>query len=156
MLEDRLAWPCSSVPSRPPVTSPSCHRGIVMTGGVLLPAGGIAARYLPPPADRNPEIVDQIVFPLGAAASDLEPIAGRSVNEVVGAGGNAAPDLNRSGCGDDRRTRRERHHSGGTGSGRGTASRRTHWTRRPRRRCDSAQVGPLSGGRVRPNSWSSR
>jgi hypothetical protein len=82
----------------PPVTSPSCHQGIVMTGGVLLPAWGISSQIRAPPADRNPEIVDQIVFPLGAAASDLEPIAGRSVDELVGAGGNAAPDLNRSGA----------------------------------------------------------
>ena len=69
-----------------------------MTGGVLLPAGGIAARYLPPPADRNPEIVDQIVFPLGAAASDLEPIAGRPSTRSSALGGNAVPDLNRSGA----------------------------------------------------------
>jgi hypothetical protein len=46
--------------------------------------------------DRNPEIVDQIVGPLGAAASELEGTLGRSVDEVAGAVGSAAPDLDRS------------------------------------------------------------
>jgi hypothetical protein len=46
--------------------------------------------------DRNPEIVAQIVSPVGAAASELARTAGRSVDEVVGAVGTAAPDLNRS------------------------------------------------------------
>ncbi len=46
--------------------------------------------------DRNPEIVAQIISPLGAAASELTRTAGRSVDEVVGAVGSAAPDLNRS------------------------------------------------------------
>ena len=46
--------------------------------------------------DRNPEIVDQIVGPLGAAASELEGTVGRSVDEVAGAVGSAAPDLDRS------------------------------------------------------------
>jgi hypothetical protein len=45
--------------------------------------------------DRNPEIVDQIV-PLGAVASELERTAGRSVNEVSGAVGSTASDLDRS------------------------------------------------------------
>ena len=35
--------------------------------------------------DRNPEIVDQIFGPLGAAASELEGTVGRSVDEVAGA-----------------------------------------------------------------------
>src|SRR5688572_26882807 len=43
--------------------------------------------------DRNPEIVDQIVAPLGAAASELEGTVGRSVDEVVGAVESTAPDL---------------------------------------------------------------
>ena len=46
--------------------------------------------------DRNPEIVDQIVGPLGAAASELEGTVGRSVDEVAGAVGSAAPDVDRS------------------------------------------------------------
>ncbi len=46
--------------------------------------------------DRNPEIVDQIVPPLGAAASDLERTAGRSVDEVSGAVESAASDVDRS------------------------------------------------------------
>jgi hypothetical protein len=46
--------------------------------------------------DRNPEIVAQIVSPVGAAASELARTAGHSVDEVVGAVGSAAPDLNRS------------------------------------------------------------
>jgi hypothetical protein len=43
--------------------------------------------------DRNPQIVDQIVGPLGAAASELE---GSSVDEVAGAVGSAAPDFDGS------------------------------------------------------------
>ena len=46
--------------------------------------------------DRNPEIVDQIVGPLGAAASELEGTVGRSVDEVAGAVGSAAPDVDGS------------------------------------------------------------
>src|SRR5215213_5953184 len=46
--------------------------------------------------DRNPEIVDQIVPPLGAAASELERTTGRSIDEVSGAVGSAASDLDRS------------------------------------------------------------
>jgi hypothetical protein len=46
--------------------------------------------------DRNPQIVDQIVAPLDAAASELEGTVGRSVDEVAGAVGSAAPDLDRS------------------------------------------------------------
>jgi len=46
--------------------------------------------------DRNPEIVDQIVPPLGTAASELERTTGRSVDEVAGAVGSAASDLDRS------------------------------------------------------------
>jgi hypothetical protein len=46
--------------------------------------------------DRNPQIVDQIVGPVGAAASELEGTVGRSVDEVAGAVGSAAPDLDRS------------------------------------------------------------
>ena len=46
--------------------------------------------------DRNPEIVAQIIPPLGAAASELGRTAGRSVDEVSGAVGSAAPDLDRS------------------------------------------------------------
>ena len=46
--------------------------------------------------DRNPEIVDQIVPPLGAAASDLERTAGRSVDEVSGAVESAALDVDSS------------------------------------------------------------
>jgi hypothetical protein len=81
--------------------------------------------------DSNPEIIAQIISPLGAAASELTRTAGRSVDEVVGAVGSAvpelsrtagrsvdevvgavgsaapaAPDLNRSVDEDDRRTRR--------------------------------------------------
>jgi hypothetical protein len=46
--------------------------------------------------DRNPQIVDQIVGPLGAAASELEGTVGRSVDEVAGAVGSAAPEIDRS------------------------------------------------------------
>jgi hypothetical protein len=46
--------------------------------------------------DRNPEIVDQVVGPVGAAAGELEGTVGRSVDEVTGALENAAPDLDRS------------------------------------------------------------
>jgi hypothetical protein len=46
--------------------------------------------------DRNPEIVDQIVAPLGTAASELEGTVGRSVDEVVGAVESTAPDLDDS------------------------------------------------------------
>jgi hypothetical protein len=46
--------------------------------------------------DRNPEIVDQIVGPLGAAASELEGTVGRSVDEVAGAVGSAASDVDGS------------------------------------------------------------
>jgi hypothetical protein len=46
--------------------------------------------------DRNPEIVGQIVGPLGAAVSELEGTVGRSVDEVAGAVGSAAPDVDRS------------------------------------------------------------
>ena len=46
--------------------------------------------------DRNPEIVDQIVAPLGAAASELVGTVGRSVDEVAGAVGSAPVDLDRS------------------------------------------------------------
>jgi hypothetical protein len=46
--------------------------------------------------DRNPEIVDQIVGPLGAAASELEGTAVRSVDEVADAVGSAPVDLDRS------------------------------------------------------------
>jgi len=48
--------------------------------------------------DRNPEIVEQIVPipPLGAVVSELEPTAGRSVDEVAGAAGSAALDLDPS------------------------------------------------------------
>jgi hypothetical protein len=48
--------------------------------------------------DRNPEIIDQIVGPLGAAAGEVEGTVGRSVDEVAGAVGSAAPDLDRSGA----------------------------------------------------------
>jgi hypothetical protein len=46
--------------------------------------------------DRNPEIVEQIVAPLGPAASELEGTVGRSVNEVGGAVGSAPVDLDGS------------------------------------------------------------
>ena len=46
--------------------------------------------------DRNPEIIGQIVGPLGAVASEVEGTVGRSVDEVAGAVGSAAPDLDRS------------------------------------------------------------
>ena len=46
--------------------------------------------------DRNPEIVDQIVAPLGAAASELEGTVGRSVDEVADAVGSAAVNLDSS------------------------------------------------------------
>jgi hypothetical protein len=43
--------------------------------------------------DRNPEIVAQIIPPLGDAASELGRSAGHSVDEVAGVVGSAAPDL---------------------------------------------------------------
>jgi hypothetical protein len=46
--------------------------------------------------DRNPKIIDQIVGPLGAAASESEGTVGGSVDEVAGAVGTAAHDLDRS------------------------------------------------------------
>src|SRR5215216_7365132 len=46
--------------------------------------------------DRNPEIVAQIVAPLGAAASELEGTVGSSVEEVAGAVGSASVDLDPS------------------------------------------------------------
>ena len=46
--------------------------------------------------DRNPQIVEQIVGPLGAAASELEGTVGRSVDEAAGAVGSGAPDLDRT------------------------------------------------------------
>src|SRR5215208_8545182 len=46
--------------------------------------------------DRNPEIVDLILPPLGAAVSELDRTAGRSVDEVAGAVGSAPVDLDRS------------------------------------------------------------
>src|SRR5215203_2349995 len=46
--------------------------------------------------DRNPEIVAQIVAPLGAAASELEGTVGSSVDEVAGAVGSASVDLDSS------------------------------------------------------------
>jgi hypothetical protein len=46
--------------------------------------------------DRNPEIVGQIVAPLGAAASELEGTVGRSVDEVADAVGSAAVNLDSS------------------------------------------------------------
>jgi hypothetical protein len=46
--------------------------------------------------DRNPEIVEQIVAPLGPAASELEGTVGRSANEVAGAVGSAPVDLDGS------------------------------------------------------------
>ena len=46
--------------------------------------------------DRNPEIVDQIVGPLGAAATELEGTVGRSVDEVADAVGSTAGELDRS------------------------------------------------------------
>ena len=46
--------------------------------------------------DRNPEIVAQIVAPLGAAASELEGTVGSSVDEVAGAVGSASVDLDPS------------------------------------------------------------
>src|SRR5829696_907428 len=46
--------------------------------------------------DRNPEIVEQIVAPLGAVASELEGTVGRSVDEAAGAVGSATPDLDRT------------------------------------------------------------
>jgi hypothetical protein len=45
--------------------------------------------------DRNPEIIEQIV-PALAAASELEGTVEGSVDEVAGAAGSAAPDLDRS------------------------------------------------------------
>jgi hypothetical protein len=46
--------------------------------------------------DRNPQIVEQIVAPLGAAARELEGTVGRSVDEAAGAVGSATPDLDRT------------------------------------------------------------
>ena len=46
--------------------------------------------------DRNPQIVDQIVAPLGAAASELEGSVGRSVDHVADAVESAAVSLNSS------------------------------------------------------------
>src|SRR5215212_8920845 len=46
--------------------------------------------------DRNPEIVDQIVPPLGAVTSELERTTGRSVDEVSGAVGSTASDFDGS------------------------------------------------------------
>jgi hypothetical protein len=46
--------------------------------------------------DRNPEIVDQIVAPLGAAAGELEGTIGRSVDEVADAIGSATDNLGSS------------------------------------------------------------
>jgi hypothetical protein len=46
--------------------------------------------------DRNPEIVAQIVAPLGAAAGELEGTVGSSVDEVAGAVGSASVDLDPS------------------------------------------------------------
>ena len=43
--------------------------------------------------DRNPEIVAQIISPVGAAASELGRTAEHSVDEVAGVVGTAAPDL---------------------------------------------------------------
>ena len=41
--------------------------------------------------DRNPEIVDQIVSPVGAAASEAVGAVGNSVDEAVGAVGERSP-----------------------------------------------------------------
>jgi hypothetical protein len=46
--------------------------------------------------DSNPEIIAQIISPLGAAASELTRTAGRSVDKVVGAVGSAVPELSRT------------------------------------------------------------
>jgi len=46
--------------------------------------------------DRNPEIVAQATPPLRATASEPEGTVGRSVDEVAGVVGSAAPDLDRS------------------------------------------------------------
>jgi hypothetical protein len=46
--------------------------------------------------DRNPEIVDQIVGPLGAAAGELGGTVEGSVDEVAGAVGSTAGELDRS------------------------------------------------------------
>lgn len=46
--------------------------------------------------DRNPEIVDQVVPTLAAAAGDLERAAGGSVDQLGGAVETAAADLHRS------------------------------------------------------------
>jgi hypothetical protein len=46
--------------------------------------------------DRNPEIVDLILPPLGAAVSELDRTAGRSVDEVAGVVGSGALDVDRS------------------------------------------------------------
>ena len=46
--------------------------------------------------DRNPQIVDQIVAPLGAAASELEGSVGRSADHVADAVESAAVNLDSS------------------------------------------------------------
>jgi len=46
--------------------------------------------------DRNPEIVNQIVAPLGAAAKELEGTAGRSVDKVADTVGSTADNLDGS------------------------------------------------------------
>jgi len=46
--------------------------------------------------DRNPDIVNQIVGPVDAAADELEGTVGRSVDEVAGTVGSATTDLDRS------------------------------------------------------------
>src|SRR5215203_5738334 len=46
--------------------------------------------------DRNPEIVDQIVVPLRAAATELEGTAARSVDKVADAVGSTAVNLDSS------------------------------------------------------------
>src|SRR4030095_7989872 len=46
--------------------------------------------------DRNPEIVDQIVGPLGAAAGELQGTVEGSVDEVAGAVGSTAGELDPS------------------------------------------------------------
>jgi hypothetical protein len=43
--------------------------------------------------DRNPEIIDQIVAPLGAAASELEGAVGRTVDDVAGAVGSGSVNV---------------------------------------------------------------
>src|SRR5215217_5951467 len=46
--------------------------------------------------DRNPEIVAQIVAPLGAAAGELEGTAEQAVDELAGTVGGAAPYVDHS------------------------------------------------------------